>query len=210
MCNRSTTQQLLLFLHNAFSSLDQFDAIYLDISKAFDSVSHSYLLSKLHNFNISGSLWLWLQAYLSTRFQFVSIINCYSNLLSVESGVPQGSILSPLLFIMFMNDLPNFITDSEALLFADDTKCFRHIKKLPGEQMLRDVDNLFSWSTSSNLHFNSSKSCHLSFNRKFPTSYTISGNIIITKQSHKDLGVIDNLNQNSQAVKRVWPPKRPG
>ena len=59
----------------------------------------------------------------------------------------------------------------------------------------RDIDNLFSWSTSSNLHFNSSKSCHLSFNRKFPTSYTISGNIIITKQSHKDLGVTlsDNL-----------------
>ena len=196
MRNRSTTQQLLLFLHNAFSSRDQFDAIYLDISKAFDSVSHSYLLSKLHNFNISGSLWLWLQAYLSTRSQFVSINNCYSDLLSVESGVPQGSILGPLLFIMFMNDLPNSITDSEALLFADDTKCFRHIKTPPGEQLLqRDIDNLFSWSTSSNLDFNSSKSCHLSFNRKYPTSYTISGNIIITKQSHKDLGVTlsDNL-----------------
>ena len=133
MCNWSTTQQLLLFLHNAFSSRDQFDVIYLDISKAFDSVSHSYLLSKLHNFNISGSLWFWLQVYLSTRFQFVSINNCYSDLLSVESGVPQGSILGPLLFIMFMNDLPNSITDSEALLFADDTKCFRHIKTPPSE-----------------------------------------------------------------------------
>jgi len=86
MCNRSTTQQLLLFLHKAFSSHDQFDAIYLDISKAFDSVSHSYLLSKLSNFNISGTLWLWLQAYLSSRFQFVSINNCYSDLLPVESG----------------------------------------------------------------------------------------------------------------------------
>ena len=147
----------------------------LDISKTFDSVSHSYLLSKLHNFNISGSLWLWLQA---TRFQFVSINNCHSNLLSVESGVPQGSILSPLLFIMFMNDLPNSITDSEALLFADDTKCFRHIKTPPDKQLLkRDLDNLFSWSTSSNLHFTSSKSCHLSLNWKFPTSYTI---IVVT------------------------------
>ena len=97
---------------------------------------------------------------------------------------------------MFMNDLPNSITDSEVLLFADDTKCFRHIKTPPGEQLLQlDIYNLFSWSTSSNLHFNSSKSCHLSFNRKFPTSYTISGNIIITKQSHKNLGVTlsDNL-----------------
>jgi len=60
MSNRPAIQQLLLFLHNAFSSRDQFDAVYLDISKAFDSISHSHLLSKLHHFNISGSLWLWL------------------------------------------------------------------------------------------------------------------------------------------------------
>ena len=73
MHNRCTTQQLLLFLHHAFSCRDQFDAIYLDISKAFDSVSHSHLLSKLRNFNISGSVWLWFQAYLSNRSQFVSI-----------------------------------------------------------------------------------------------------------------------------------------
>lgn len=190
MQGRSTTHQLLLFLHNAFSSHDQFDAVYLDISKAFDSVSHSHLLSKLCNFNISGSVWLWFQAYLSNRLQYVSVNNCSSDLLSVESGVPQGSILGPLLFIIFMNDLPNVISDSESLLFADDTKCFRHIRTSPDQQLLQhDLDNLLSWSTSSNLHFNSSKSCHLSFNHKISTSYSISGDTIVTKQSHKDLGV---------------------
>ena len=81
---------------------------------------------------------------------------------------------------MFINDLPISITDSK----------FRHIRTPPGKQPLQhDLDNLLSWSTSSNLHFNSSKSCHLSFDRKFLTSYTISGSIIITKQSRKDLGV---------------------
>jgi len=165
MHNRSATQQLLLFLHNVFSSQNQFDAIYLDISKAFDSVSHSYLLSKLSYFNISGSLWLWLQAYLSNRYQFVSLNNCHSDLLPVISGVPQGSILGLLLFIMFMNDLPNVLTSSKTLLFADDTKCFRHIITPTDQRSLQsDLDNLSCWSMSSNLLFNSSKSCHLSFN----------------------------------------------
>jgi len=75
----------------------------------------------------------------STRFQFVSINNCYSDLLPVESGVPQDSILGPLLFIMFMNDLPSSINNSDAFLFADDTKCFRHIKSPPEEQRQRDL-----------------------------------------------------------------------
>ena len=68
--------------------------------KAFYSISHFHLLSKLHHFKISGSLWLWLQAYLSNRFQFVSVNNFYSNILLVVSGVPQGSILGSLLFLL--------------------------------------------------------------------------------------------------------------
>ena len=92
----------------------------------------------------------------------MSINNTYSYLLPVVSGVPQGSILGPLLFIMYMNDLPDSIHKSKALLFADDTKCFKHIKSLDDQQQLQqDLDNLASWSTTSLLSFNSSKSIHI-------------------------------------------------
>ena len=129
MSNRYTTQQLLLFLHDLFSSHYQTDAIYLDISKAFDSVSHSHLLAKLTFINIIGKLWLWFRAYLTNRFQYVSINSQASQLLPVESEVPQkSSILGPLLFIIFINDLSDAILYSRTLPFADDTKCFHYIK----------------------------------------------------------------------------------
>ena len=199
MQNRSTTQQLLTFLSNVFTVHHQLDTIYLDISKAFDTICHSQLLHKLSIYNISGKLWFWFKNYLSDRFQFVSINNVHSHLLPVISGVPQGSILGPLLFILYMNDLPDMIHWSRALLFADDTKCFRHIKSSDDEQSLQnDLNNLASWSATSHLSFNPSKSTHLSFNQKISTSYNIGGNPINTTHSHKDLGVIvsDNLNWN--------------
>ncbi|MCY3929513.1 MAG: reverse transcriptase family protein [Acidobacteria bacterium] len=199
MQNRSTTQQLLLFLSNAFTAHHQLDTIYLDISKAFDTICHAHLLQKLSTFNISGNLWLWFKEYLTNRFQFVSINNSYSYLLPVISGVPQGSILGPLLFILYMNDLPDAIHWSKALLFADDTKCYKHIKSSDDEQRLQhDLHNLATWSTTSHLSFNPSKSSHLSFNHRILTSYNIRGNSINTTHNHKDLGVIisDNLNWN--------------
>jgi len=94
-----------------------------------------------------------------------------------------------------MNDFPNPINNSKALLFADDTKCFRHITAPSDQQFLQsDLNNLLGWSTASNLFFNSSKSYHLSSNQKFITTYTISNNTVIPKQSHKDLGVTLDVN----------------
>ena len=191
--------KLLVFLSNVFTVHYQLDTIYLDISKAFDSICHTYLLQKLSVYNISGNLWLWFKNYLTNRIQFVSINNSYSHLLPVLSGVPQGSILGPLLFILYMNDLPDAIHWSRALLFADDTKCFKYIKSPDDEQFLQnDLQNLASWGVTSHLSFNPSKSIHMSFNQNISTSYNIRGNPINTTHSHRDLGVIisDNLNWN--------------
>ena len=196
--NHSSVQQLLLFLSDAFTSCQgchQLDIVYLDITKAFDTVSHSHLLTKLSSFNIGGELWSWFLAYITNRTQFVCINGCNSRLLPVESGVPQGSILGPLLFIIYMNNIADAAIHSKILLFAYDIKCFRHIKVPSDMQLLqKDLNCLSNWSTTSLLSFHLSKSSHLSFKRKFTTSYNINGSSINSSHVLKDLGVIINNN----------------
>ena len=119
------------------------------IRNLLEVVSHYHLLDKLLSINISGKLWLWFRAYLTNRFQFVSINNQSSQLLPVESGVPQGSILGPLLFIVYINDIPDTVLHSRTLLFADDTKCFRFIKSSSDQQLLQsDLNSLSLWSAN--------------------------------------------------------------
>ena len=122
---RYITSLALFFnlLTNNVSSKTQVDVIYLYFKKAFDSVSHSKLLEKLWVFCITGGVWRWIRAYLMGRVQFVSINGATSDILPVSSGVPQGSILGPLLFLIFVNDLPDNIMLSKVLMFADDVKC---------------------------------------------------------------------------------------
>ena len=102
------------------------DVVYLDFSKVFDSVSHGHLLVKLQAHGIQGKLLDWIQASLTDRKQRIIINSFQSDESNAASGVPRGSVLGPLLFLVYVNDLPSTICSS-SLLFADDTKLFQPI-----------------------------------------------------------------------------------
>ena len=132
--------------------------MYLDFRKAFDSVAHNKLLLKLWKFGICDSLWQWMRAYLTNRRQYVSVGQSVSSVLPVLSGVPQGSILGPLLFLIFVNDLPASISSSFVLLFADDAKCLMPISTMSDCLLLQDdVSRLVQWSNTWNLLLNEQK-----------------------------------------------------
>ena len=194
--NWSSLQQLLLSLSrisNSFSSHSQTDVVYLDIRKAFDSIPHDRLLDKLWSLGICGSLWRWLQFYLCNRRQCVSINGSHSSFLPVLSGVPQGSVLGPLLFLLYINDLPNTVSHALPLMFADDTKCLSGIYQASDcDRLQSDLDALSDWSVRNCLSFNTSKCVLVRFSRSpspYTGVYTINGVPVVRKKCHKDLGI---------------------
>ena len=148
---KSTVSKISQVVHQFANPLErrqQVDVIYLDFSKAFDRVSHEKLLPKLECLGIGGSLLAWFRSYLSGRTHRVVIDNESSDFLHVTSGVPQGSTLGPLLFLLFINDMPNAISKETSLpLFADDSNCFRLILgRDDGGKLRDDLNKLFQWS----------------------------------------------------------------
>ena len=165
MKNCSTTSQLLLHLKLLHDSLDigeEVFTLYLDFCKAFDKVNHYLLIENLKNFGIGGKLLQLLSSYLEDRSQRTVINNIYSEYLPINSGVPQGSVLGPLLFLVFINDLPDVLETSFAYLFADDTK----INNTDPALLQNDLLRLHQWSLENKMQFNFSKTSLIWFTLK--------------------------------------------
>jgi hypothetical protein len=126
-------------------------AVFLDFAKAFDSVVHSFLTNKLEAYGFRGKILKWLNDFLTNRKQRVVIGSAQSNWLDVLSGVPQGSVLGPLLFVIFINDLPDQFRN-ECKLFADDSKVIATIRNSSDLAAVQeDLDQAVSWSNKWNL-----------------------------------------------------------
>ena len=129
----STNHALLSIAESIRSSVDNKEfgcCIFIDLKKAFDTVNHSILLLKLHHYGVRGKAYEWFHSYLSNREQFVSVNGHDSDSLPLTCGVPQGSILGPLLFLLYVNDLPNASSLLTFHLFADDTNIYYSSKNL--------------------------------------------------------------------------------
>jgi len=201
---RSCCTQLLKVYHEIGSILDnggQIDLIFLDFSKAFDCISHDLLLFKLKHFYGLDEMFLaWASSYLHNRSQRVLVEGVASGWSPVTSGVPQGSILGPLFFLLFINDMPPVASSSQTALFADDSKCFKSISSLSDcIQLQNDLHSLFNWSQSWQMKFNPTKCKVMSFTRSrnpIRYDYSIDGVTLEYVDCFTDLGVIVDCNLN--------------
>ena len=170
-------------------------AVFFDISKAFDRVWHAGLLAKLKSVGLSESFVAWFSDYLTNREQRVVIPGAMSNWVSITAGVPQGSILGPLLFLIYINDIVKEV-DSHIRLFADDTSLFLKVDHISSaaETLNSDINKISIWAKSWLVSFNPTKTESVIFSRKSNSSnhppLTMDNEIISEFSSHKHLGVI--------------------
>jgi len=181
--------------------------IYLDYKKAFDSVPHRRLIEKLKGYGINGHLLEWITSFLTSRTMRVGVKGSFSEWIEVLSGVPQGSVLGPLLFLLFVNELPDWIVNSMRM-FADDTKLWAEIRSESDNNSLqKDLDELSSWSRKWLFKFNPLKCKIMRIGHRLDTRYfmtDVSGrNELQTVKAEKDLGVFctDDLKPSTQCIK---------
>ena len=196
---RSTVLQLLQVMNAWTETLDSgypIDTVYLDFMKAFDTVPHRRLMGKIESLGINGGVLRWVEEFLSDRTQQVCVNGINSNWMDVTSGIPQGSVLGPILFVLYINDLPTNIM-SDVFMFADDTKMYRTIRCPNDQRILQaDLDNLSTWSTKWLLKFHPDKCkiMHIGAETDFGGVYTLNVDNTNHELGHvtevQDIGVI--------------------
>ena len=221
---RSTLSNILYSIRHWLSSLNSgksTDVIYVDFAKAFDSVSHIKLLHKLNSYGISGHPHSWISAWLSGRTQSVKLGSSFSTPKSVLSGILQGSVLGPLLFLIYINDLVDLLPpDSHPTLFADDLKLFsdKSPSFIPGSNSLvssrllqSSLDQLLLWSSLWQLPISIPKCSVLSISNSklLRTRHYLIGNHPLPQVTNcSDLGVIiDNQLSFSHHIFSLLPRK---
>ena len=194
----SCATQLLECLEDWSTAIDEgknVDVVYLDFKAAFDKVPHERLLQKIWNFGIQGKIHDWLRDFLNSRRQQVVIQGETSSWAPVGSGVPQGSVLGPIMFLMFINDIPEAMS-CVTRLFADDTKLYSIVGNEDDKQRLQDdIFEANKWANTWQMLFNVKKCKFMQIgNRPEDTQYFMKDqnneiNEIQEVQAEKDLGI---------------------
>ena len=187
--------------------------VFLDAAKAFDKVWHKGLLFKLRQASIKGKVLNCLSSYLENRRQQVVINGCNSSVLPAKAGVPQGSVLGPLLFLIFFNDITQGI-DSTMSLFADDSSLGSIVDDLyvSAQTLNKDLKKLWSWATRWQVKFNPSKTEVVLFSTKrkpfaHPPLY-LGGTLLTEVLQHRHLGIVLTHNLVTKASQRIGMMKR--
>ena len=193
--NRSCETQLIQTVHNIAQSInnkDQVDSVLLDFSKAFDKVVHRKLLLKLDHYGVRGNIYSWISDFLSDRTQHIVVRGASSTNKPVTSGVPQGTVFGPLLFLVYINDMP-LTTKSKLSLFADDSFLYNSISSTSDtNQLQNDLNKLTGWEKEWQMEFHPDKCKVVRFTNKRNTvdaSYHIHGCNLEKVDKAKYLGV---------------------
>ena len=208
---RSCLTNLLCFFEEITKWVDEgspVDVIYLDFQKAFDKVPHQRLILKLKSHGMGNSIINWIEQWLTDRRQRVVVDGEVSSWKSVLSGVPQGSVLGPILFLVYIDDLEEGVTGN-IMKFADDTKLFRKTKEIGDKQKLQDdIDKLVRWSEKWQMLFNFGKcKCLHTGPGNTGKNYEMGGTILSKTVKEKDLGVLMNANMKVSEQCRIAASK---
>ena len=203
--NNSTINTVANFTHEIYSAVNNHEislTTFIDFSKAFDTVNHEILLAKLKLLGIKNNNFSWLENYLTDRKQCTLVAGTTSEFMKITCGVPQGSILGPLLFLLYVNDMPDVVKDSSIYLYADDTVLLNYGKNMINvkNDMQRDLGKIASWCGRNKLSLNIKKTKNMLFGSRHKLKRTKCDKLQINDaklefvSQYKYLGVILDSN----------------